>query len=277
MNLAPVHFLSHGTTMVLGERSNIADYWEKIGQEAVNHGVNGIIIMGAHWEAPGRKVQVAMNPNPRLQTLAYVKKSKYANYKPNTDLKTGERCIEMLQKAGFEAEAAPQFDWRIDTFPVIIKMFPNGCPPTVIISMNAYFDPYDHMRMGATLRPLRKGGFLLIGSGGGYTIKYRDTFAQLHPPDEKHLEFRQALEDVICRNGGSPGLRRGLIRLMKHPNFRDAHGTDDHYMPACFVAGAVGDEEDRGADSCLGAECWELLNQGETQFTIGSWPVAVYT
>jgi hypothetical protein len=48
---------------------------------------------------------------------------------------------------------------------------------------------------------------------------------------------------------------------MKHPQFRDAHGTDDHFMSACFVAGAAGDwedeEEERGR---LGAESWELTN-----------------
>lgn len=211
-----------------------------------------------------------MDPKPSLEPLAYVHKAKYANYKPNTDLDTGTRCIGMLRKAGFEVEAAPHFDWRIDTFPVIIKMFPEGCPPTVIISQNAYYDPYYHMQIGAALRPLRKEGYLFIGSGGGvhnlyradwkYNIQYRDVFAMLSPPDRTHLEFRQALEDVICRNGGGPELKRGLIRLIKHPNYRDAHGTDDHYMPACFVAGLAGDEEDRGSQGVLGAECWELAS-----------------
>ena len=176
----------------------------------------------------------------------------------------------MLQGVGIEAEPAPDYDWRIDVFPPIIKMFSERCQPTVIISQNVYYDPYFHMRIGEALRPLREEGYLFIGSGGGvhnlyraewsYNIKYRDTFAMHDPPDATHLEFRQALEDVICRNGGGPGLKRGLIRLMKHPYYRDAHGTDDHYMPACFVAGLVGNEEDKGSKGILGAECWELVS-----------------
>ena len=47
LDLTPVHFLSHGTTMILGERCNIADYWEQIGQDATAHSIKGIIIMVA--------------------------------------------------------------------------------------------------------------------------------------------------------------------------------------------------------------------------------------
>lgn len=47
---------------------------------------------------------------------------------------------------------------------------------------------------------------------------------------------------------------------MKHPNYRDAHGTDDHYMATCFVAGVIGEEEDRRDKAVLGAEVWELVS-----------------
>jgi aromatic ring-opening dioxygenase catalytic subunit (LigB family) len=43
--LAPVHFLSHGTAALLQEDSRVRDYWKKIGQDALNHGVKGVIIM----------------------------------------------------------------------------------------------------------------------------------------------------------------------------------------------------------------------------------------
>lgn len=58
---------------------------------------------------------------------------------------------------------------------------------------------------------------------------------------------------------------------MKHPMFRDAHATDDHYMAACFVAGVV-DGSKRDSDECvLGAEDWELVNMCNSQFTVGRW------
>ena len=230
-----------------------------------------------------------------------MKKSEWIHHTPNTDVPTAHRCVEMLQDAGFDAVLDNEFNWMIDTFPLLTRMFPSGMPPVTILSVNAFFEPYFHVEVGRALRSLRKEGYLFIGSGGGvhnlfrtdwkYNAIWRDNFAQDMPPDATHLEFRQALEDVICKNGGGPELKRGAVRLMKHPNYRDAHGTDDHYMATCFVAGIVGEEEDRVDKAVLGAEVWELVsvstsilivltekltvnlqrNQAETQFCIGDW------
>lgn len=119
------------------------------------------------------------------------------------------------------------------------------------------------------MRPLRKEGYLLIGSGGAVhnlyrnhwtqMIRYRDNFAMPSPPGSWALEFRQAFEDAVTKNSG-PELKRAVAQLMKHPDFRDAHGTDEHYIPALFVAGAVGDMQDRGCYGKLCAEDWELVS-----------------
>lgn len=61
------------------------------------------------------------------------------------------------------------------------------------------------------------------------------------------------------------------MRLMRHPLFRDAHGTDDHWAPAVFVAGACGSEEDTDSQNYVKAECWELVNMCNTQFQFGDW------
>lgn len=142
------------------------------------------------------------------------------------------------------------------------------------------------MKVGQALRCLRSEGYLIIGSGGavhnlyrniwGPMVKYTDNFGQETPPEPWALEFRQAVEDAIKNNTG-PHLRRAMTRLMKHPLYRDAHATDDHFMAAVFVAGAVGDEEDEGVYGELKAETWELTNMCNSQFTFGSWPRTVAT
>jgi aromatic ring-opening dioxygenase catalytic subunit (LigB family) len=267
--------------MMLGEESTSADYWKECGDDALAHGIKGVVMMGAHWDAIWDAIEVATNPSPGKSPVAYVHPSKYVDYKLNPDVPTANRCIGMLKDAGFNARVNDTFEWIHDTYLILIRMFPNGCPPTTIVSMNARFDPHFHMRVGATLRPLREEGYLLIGTGGAVhnlyrnhwapMVKYRDNFAQEVPPDGWALEFRQSVEDVFSQNRG-PALRRAVTRLMKHPQYRDAHATDDHFMSACFVSGAAGDwadeEEEAGA---LRAETWELVNMCNSQFTIGSW------
>lgn len=164
---------------------------------------------------------------------------------------------------------------------ILIRTFPNGCPPTTIISMNARFDPHYHMRVGAALRSLRRNkDVLFIGSGGAVhnlyrniwtpLLRYADNFAMETPPGTWALEFRQEFEDAITKNTG-PALRRAMTMLMKLPIYRDAHATDDHLMAAMFVAGLVGSVEDVGTRVELGAEDWELTNMCNSQYTLGSW------
>ncbi|ERS97045.1 hypothetical protein HMPREF1624_06374 [Sporothrix schenckii ATCC 58251] len=287
MGLAPVHLFSHGSTMMLGEPSEAADYWKRAGDEALANGVKGIVMMGAHWDAPHDRIEVATNPTPAKSPVAYVHPSKYVDYPLRPDLATAQTCIRLLQASGFEASGNDTFDWIHDTYLVLIRMFPDPatCPPTTLISMNARFDPHYHVKVGAALRPLRAQGFLLIGSGGAVhnlyrnqwmpMLQYSDNFAQTHPPEPWALEFRQAVEDVMTRNKG-PALRRAATRLMKHAQYRDAHATDDHFMAVLFVAGAAGDEADeREEGGRLTAETWELTNMCNSQFTIGSWPKQV--
>lgn len=102
-------------------------------------------------------------------------------------------------------------------------------------------------------------------------IVYRNNFAQEVPPGQWALDFRQAMFDVMTKRStdGDEGaeLREGVIRLMHHPLFRDAHGTDDHYMAACFVAGAAR----KGDVGTKTSEVWELVNMCNTQYRIGDW------
>jgi aromatic ring-opening dioxygenase catalytic subunit (LigB family) len=43
--LPPVLLLSHGTTMLTGEQSNVRDYWKYHGDKALEHPIKGIIMM----------------------------------------------------------------------------------------------------------------------------------------------------------------------------------------------------------------------------------------
>lgn len=42
---APVHFFSHGSTMMLGEESDSATYWKRCGDEARANGIEHVVLM----------------------------------------------------------------------------------------------------------------------------------------------------------------------------------------------------------------------------------------
>lgn len=43
--MAPVHFFSHGSTMMLGEEHNSAKYWERMGDLALANGLEHVVMM----------------------------------------------------------------------------------------------------------------------------------------------------------------------------------------------------------------------------------------
>ena len=325
---APVHLFSHGTTMMLGEESASANYWKKCGDEALARGVKHIVMMvssslsfpclcfyeshlttsqGAHWSTSDPGVLISANPKPAKSPVAYVHPSKYQSYELNPDLDFIPTIQAHLSAAGIPSRPDPTFDWIHDTYLVLVRMFPAGCPPTTIVSTNSLYDPHFHAAVGAALRPLRADfaahRTLFVGSGGsvhnlyrnvwGPMVRHRDNFAQPTPPGPWALDFRQEVVDVFCagasarvpadeaafgreiRSGGKgvggPLLRRKATSLMKHPRYRDAHATDDHFMATMFVAGLCGNKADEGMEGVMGAEDWELTNMCNSQFTIGSW------
>ncbi|KWU43411.1 LigB subunit of an aromatic-ring-opening dioxygenase LigAB [Rhodotorula sp. JG-1b] len=279
----PVILCSHGSTMMLGEDSTAGRYWEEVGKEALKRGVKGVVFMGAHWEVGGAGVEIASNPGKDAvvkQPVAWVTPDKYVDYEINSSPELAERVQGLLTDAGIEAKLKPDLEWIHDTFLVLNWMFPKSSPPVTVISTNSYYDPHLHVAIGAAVRPLRFEDILVIGTGGAVhnlyrnawsnIILYRDNFAQTNPPQQWALDFRNEALDAFTKNTG-PALRRAAMRLMRHPLFRDAHGTDDHYAPCLFVAGAAGDEDDVGTKNTSPAEVWELEQMCNTQFQFGEW------
>lgn len=57
--------------MMIGERSAPAAYWEEVGRQALAQGVERIVMMGAHWETTGERIEVSANPKPPKQPVTW--------------------------------------------------------------------------------------------------------------------------------------------------------------------------------------------------------------
>uniref|UniRef100_A0A060T6E6 ARAD1C19118p n=1 Tax=Blastobotrys adeninivorans TaxID=409370 RepID=A0A060T6E6_BLAAD len=276
----PMYFCSHGSTMMLGEQSLASDDWAKFGREAEKHNIKGVVMMGAHWGVAGENlVHVSVKEKPGMSPIAWVHPDKYQNYEINCSPELGHRVVEILREGGINAQPNDNDDWIHDSLIPIKWMFPKKCPPITLISCNVKYEGPFHMRIGSLLSGLRDEGYLLIGSGGAVhnlyrnywpqVTSYRNNFAQALPPERWALQFRQCFYDALITNPQEYGItiREGVLRLMHSPLYREAHGTDDHYMAACFCAGAA-KSTDKAHYRC---EVWELQNMDNAQFQIGDW------
>lgn len=276
-NTTPVFFFSHGSTMMLGEQSTPAAYWEQMGRGAMRRGIKRVIMMGAHWESPTDEILVAANPtNPKKQPVAWVEPSRYVDYKINSSPKLADAVVTRLRQNGIKSKLDPELEWIHDTFIVLCWMFPattehpqGQCPEVTVISGLSVYNAPLIVDVGKALRAFREQDTLIIGTGGTVHNLYRnnwkqvtlfrDNFAQQLPPAKWALDFRTEVEDAIVKNS-RPALGKAVLRLMRHPLYRDAHATDDHYAPLLFVAGAAGSPKDKGKKNKITGECWELQN-----------------
>lgn len=100
---------------MLGERSAPAAYWEQIGRQALEQGVEKIVMMGAHWETLDDRVMVSANPTPPKQPVAWVDPKKYKDFDLNPDLELADKVCEMLKSSGMNATLEPNFEQIHDT------------------------------------------------------------------------------------------------------------------------------------------------------------------
>ena len=86
------------------------------------------------------------------------------------------------------------------------------------------------MKLGKTLPRYDTTRYCLLVQEGQCTIFTgnewinavfcRDTFALTKPLEQWAIEFGEAFPNVVTQNSG-PRLRRGMSRLMSHPQYRD--------------------------------------------------------
>lgn len=71
---------------------------------------------GAHWHVDGDHFEVATNPKPSKQPVAWVDPSKYMDFDANIDVDFAHHVIEELTAAGIDTRPAPNFEIIHDTF-----------------------------------------------------------------------------------------------------------------------------------------------------------------
>ncbi|KAI4854092.1 LigB subunit of an aromatic-ring-opening dioxygenase LigAB [Aureobasidium sp. EXF-8845] len=272
---APIVFVSHGSPLMCCKESTSSDWWSEVcGRQALERGIKGVVFIGAHWEELGDRIRVATKYNPDRVQMDLVPRSYWENYPINISSNLAERVIELLGEHQFgDVQADPSFDWHDDTITPARWMFPDGTPPTTVVSLNARYNPVFHVQIGRALSQLSREGIMIVGTGGAVHNLYRnnwvpmlrkgDNFQPGTVPARWATDFECSVSDVIKHNKGAK-LAGALIRLTQNPKYRDAHPTDDHFYPLLVAGGAASCFDQ--AQGKLAAQTWELQHMCNDQF-----------
>ena len=132
----------------------------------------------------------------------------------------------------------PDRSWGLDhgAWSVLSRMYPQADIPVVQVSIDAWAPPAFHYELGRELRPLRKEGVLILGSGN--MVHNLRVMAWQNEGFDWAVECDAAMAKLI---GG--GDHQGLIGYEGLPHAAQAIPTEEHYLPLLYVLGAMDKDE----------------------------------
>lgn len=231
----PAAFLGHGSPMNALERNRFTDVWRAFGASVPRP--RAILVVSAHWYVNATAVTAMARPRTIHDFYGFPRELFEVQY-PAPGLP--ELAEEVAEVAKPDHVAPDQDAWGLDhgTWSVLVHAFPDADIPVVQLSINALKPPQWHVQMGARLAKLRESGVLLVGSGNVVHNLRAIDWKQPDAGFDWARRFDEHARGVLTARPGD------AAALVEHPDFAMAAPTDEHFLPALYVAGfaaAVGE------------------------------------
>jgi 4,5-DOPA dioxygenase extradiol len=225
--MMPVMFIGHGSPMNAIEDNVYSNEWKCIGKL---YKPKGILMISAHWETAGTRIQSAKFPK-KIDDMYGFPKELY-------DLKYPVSGDEYLTKRVIELTGADIDDnWGIDhgAWSILVHMFPDADVPVVQMSVNKELSNQEKYDLGNKLRVLREDGYMIIGSGNVvHSFKYMNMSGK---SADFAITFDDAIEEAI-----KSGNQEKCIDYEKLSGAFESVPTSEHYDPLLYILGAAEDD-----------------------------------
>ncbi|MCM2257885.1 MAG: dioxygenase [Vicinamibacteria bacterium] len=158
-------FVSHGAPTAALESGPYASDLRALG--ACWQGARALLVVSAHWEAPGAfRVTAADRPPVYHDFWGFPEELYRLDYPAAGDPALATRIVDLLRAAGLDAAADPQRPWDHGVWVPLRLARPAADLPVVQLSLPRPRTPALLEAAGAALRPLAAEGVILVGSGG---------------------------------------------------------------------------------------------------------------
>jgi 4,5-DOPA dioxygenase extradiol len=225
----PALFVGHGSPMNAIEDNTFSRAWAEVGHSVPRP--RAILCVSAHWETPGTKV-TAMEKPRTIHDFGGFPPALYAQQYPAPG---SPALARLVQETVTATPVSPDQSWGLDhgAWSVLIRMFPAADIPVVQVSLDYTQPPAYHYALGRALRPLRRRGVLMVGSGN---IVHNLRAARL---DDEGGAYDWAREfDETARRLIEAGDHQALIDYERlGQSARLSIPTNEHYLPLLYVLG----------------------------------------
>jgi aromatic ring-opening dioxygenase catalytic subunit (LigB family) len=244
----PTYFLSHGGgpwPWLKHLRPGMYDQLEAslIGvRRELGETPRAILMVSGHWEADRFLVSSAARPPMLYDYGGFPEHTYRIRYDAPGDPALAKTVSVMLERGGVSSGLDPQRGFDHGTFSLMYPMYPDADVPLLQLSINANYDPAEHIKVGKLLAPLRDQGVLIVGSG----FSFHNMQAMFSSAGkELSATFDNWLERILI-DAPAEERQRQLLRWAEAPAARMAHPQEDHLIPLMVAVGAAdGDDGTR--------------------------------
>ncbi|WP_218642406.1 DODA-type extradiol aromatic ring-opening family dioxygenase [Caballeronia sordidicola] len=196
-----------------------------------------MVVISGHWEESVPTVNISAAPPLLFDYHGFPYYTYEITWPASGSPELAAHVRTLLNDAGLPSAANDRRGYDHGVFVPLKVVFPDAEIPVVQLSLQRGLDPATHLEIGRALKPLRKQGVLIIGSGQTYHNMRGFGGAG---PDLKAEAFdawlRQAITETDTRD-------QSLIDWERAPGARDAQPHEDHLLPLMVAAGAASGEK----------------------------------
>jgi 4,5-DOPA dioxygenase extradiol len=227
----PTVFVSHGSPMLFLEKDLPARaFLATLG--ALVPRPKAILAVSAHWNTERPAVSLTAKP----ETIHDFSGFPDALYKLHYDAPGAPKMARNVA----ELTGATPAEYGLDHGAWVPAMlgWPDADIPIFQLSVQPYMSPAHHLELGRKLASLRDEGVLVMGSGSAtHNLRRLQRGDHDTPPEPWAKAFDDWLAETL-EKGDAAALANYRSEA---PNARDAHPTDEHFLPLHVAFGAAGE------------------------------------
>ena len=227
----PTVFVSHGSPMLYLEKELPARAFLAGLGKAVPR-PKAIVAVSAHWNTERPAVSVSARPETIHDFYGFPDALFKLHYDAPGAPELARRVAEMT--------GAVPAEYGLDhgAWVPALLAWPEADIPIFQLSVQPYMSPAHHLDIGRKLGALREEGVLVMGSGSA-THNLRCLVRGQHdaPPEPWAKAFDDWLADTVEKGDAAALADYRSVA----PHARDAHPTDEHFLPLHVAFGAAGE------------------------------------
>jgi 4,5-DOPA dioxygenase extradiol len=236
MKKMPVVFFGHGNPMNALLKNQYTEAWKT--QGATIPTPRAILMVSAHWYVPYTGVTAMKRPRTIHDFGGFPQELYQVEYPALGDPELASRVRELLSPVAVELDLS----WGLDhgTWSVLCHAYPAADIPVVQLSIDESQPASFHYELAKRLKPLRKEGILIAGSGNlVHNLRAYAWGEHSVNPYDWALRFENRVCELLESGTHDPLIyyeTLGSDATLSVP-------TPDHYLPLIYVIGARDENE----------------------------------